>query len=124
MVKREIKTERTPKPMGPHPQGLVAGSRLYVSGQGPMDAEKRRMPVGIAAQTRQVMTNLRNIIEAGGGAMDGVAKCTVYLANLSDFEEFNGVYMEFFREPYPACTAVGGALIGGVLVVVDAIVEL
>ncbi|MDR1622250.1 MAG: RidA family protein [Synergistaceae bacterium] len=110
--------------MGPYSQGLVVGSRIYVAGEGPKNPETNTTPEGIEAQTRQVMTNLKNILEAGGAAMDNVVKSTVHLANLDDFEKFNGVYKEFFTPPYPVCTTVGSALLGGILVEIDVIAEL
>jgi 2-iminobutanoate/2-iminopropanoate deaminase len=124
MIKREIKTDRAPKPIGQYSQGIVAGNRIYVSGQFPVDSEKRKMPMDIATQARLALTNMKNIIEAGGGRMDNVVKCTVHLANLDDFDEFNTVYAEFFKSPYPVCTTVGGALLGRALVEIDAVAEI
>ncbi|MDR1481878.1 MAG: Rid family detoxifying hydrolase [Synergistaceae bacterium] len=124
MVKREIKTDRAPKPRGQCSQGIVAGNRIYVSGQYPVDSENRRMPLDIATQTRLALTNIKNIIEAGGGRMENVVKCTVHLANLSDFDEFNTAYAEFFKAPYPVCTTVGGALLGKALIEIDAVAEI
>ncbi|MDR3355094.1 MAG: Rid family detoxifying hydrolase [Synergistaceae bacterium] len=124
MAKREIKTNRAPKPLGQYSQGVISGNRIYVSGQYPVDSEKRGMPTGVAAQTRQVLTNVRNIIEAGGGKINNIIMCTIYLANLGDFNEFNTVYAEFFKAPYPACTIVGCVLNPGVLIEINAIAEI
>jgi 2-iminobutanoate/2-iminopropanoate deaminase len=124
MSKKEIKTDKAPKPVGPYSQGLVAGGRIYVAGEGPKNPETGVTPEGIEAQTRQVMTNLKNILESGGATMDHVVKSTVHLANLSDFEKFNSVYKEFFTPPYPVRTTVGSALLGGILVEIDVIAEL
>ncbi|MDR2175173.1 MAG: Rid family detoxifying hydrolase [Synergistaceae bacterium] len=124
MSKKEIKTDRAPKPLGPYSQGLAAGGRIYVAGEGPKNPETNSTPEGIEAQTRQVMLNLKNILEAGGATMDSVVKSTVHLANLEDFEKFNSVYKEFFTPPYPVRTTVGSALLGGILVEIDVIAEL
>jgi 2-iminobutanoate/2-iminopropanoate deaminase len=124
MVKKEVKTDKAPQPIGPYSQGLVAGNRIYVAGQGPRNPATGKTPDGIEEQTRQVMTNLKNIIEAAGGTMDNVMKSTVHLANLDDFETFNKVYSGFFSPPYPVRTTVGSALLGGILVEVDVIAEL
>ena len=123
VAKREIKTDRAPKPFGQYSQGIATENRIYVSAQYPIASEKRGVPTGVAAQTRQALTNLRYVIEAGGGKVSSVLKCTVYLADLEDFDEFNTVYAEFFKAPYPVCTAVGCALRQGVLVAVDAVAE-
>lgn len=124
MQKKEVKTNKSPQPIGPYSQGLVVGNRIYVSGQGPMDPATKKMAEGIEAQTRQVMTNLKNIIEEAGGTMANVVKSTVHLANLDDFEVFNKVYSSFFETPYPVRTTVGSALLGGILVEIDVIAEL
>ncbi|MDR1731772.1 MAG: Rid family detoxifying hydrolase [Synergistaceae bacterium] len=124
MAKKEIKTNKSPDPLGPYSQGLTVGNRIYVSGQGPRNPQTGTTPSGIEEQTRQVMTNLKNIIEAGGGSMDDVVKSTVHLANLADFEAFNKVYSSFFNPPYPVRTTVGSALLGGILVEIDVIAEL
>jgi 2-iminobutanoate/2-iminopropanoate deaminase len=124
VAKREIKTDRAPRSLGQYSQGIIAGGRIYVSGQYPIDSEKRGVPASVAAQTRQVLTNLRYIIEAGGGRVGGVLKCTVYLADLEDFDEFNTVYAEFFKAPYPVCTVIGCTLRHGALVAIDAVAEI
>jgi 2-iminobutanoate/2-iminopropanoate deaminase len=124
MTKKEIKTDKAPQPLGPYSQGLIVNNRVYVAGEGPKNPETNSIPEGIEAQTRQVMINLRNILEAGGVTMDHVVKSTVHLANLDDFEKFNSVYKEFFTSPYPVRTTVGSALLGGILVEIDVIAEL
>ena len=124
MAKKEVRTDKAPQPIGPYSQGLIAGNRIYVAGQGPRNPATGKAPEGIEEQTSQVMTNLKNIIEAAGGTMDNVVKSTVHLANLSDFEAFNKVYRSFFNPPYPVRTTVGSALLGGILVEVDVVAEL
>ena len=123
MSKHEIKTSASPEPIGPYSQGLGTGERVYVSGQGPKDPKTGKTPEGIEAQTKQVMTNIKNILEAGGVTMDNVVKSTVHLARLEDFELFNKVYSGFFTPPYPVRTTVGSALLGGILVEIDVIAE-
>lgn len=124
MAKHEIRTDRSPRPMGPYSQGLVVNGRIYVAGQGPTDPATGKIPEGIEEQTRQVMTNLKNILEAGGGTLNDVAKSTVHLASLDDFDAFNKVYSSFFTPPYPVRTTVGSALLGGILVEIDVTAEL
>ena len=124
MVKKEIKTDKAPQPIGPYSQGLIIENRVYVAGQGPRNPSTGKAPEGIEEQTRQVMMNLKNIIEAAGGTMDNVVKSTVHLRNLDDFAAFNKVYSSFFNPPYPVRTTVGSALLGGILVEVDVVAEL
>ena len=70
------------------------------------------------------MTNIKNILAAGGATMDHVVKSTVHLANTDDFQAFNAVYKEFFTAPFPVRTTVGSALLGGILVEIDVVAEL
>lgn len=122
-MKKEIKTDKSPTPAGPYSQGLMVGNRIYIAGQGPLNAETGTVPETIEGQTRQALTNIKNILEAGGASMDQVAKITVHLADLKDFEAFNKVYKEFFTPPYPVRTTVGSQLMN-ILVEIDAIAEL
>lgn len=122
-MKKEIRTDRSPDPIGPYSQGVKVGNRIYVSGQGPLNPVTGETPQTIEEQTRQVLTNIRNILEAGGATMDNVVKTTVHLADLKDFQAFNGVYKEFFTIPYPVRTTVGSQLLG-ILVEIDVIAEI
>jgi 2-iminobutanoate/2-iminopropanoate deaminase len=122
-MKKEIRTSRSPDPIGPYSQCLLVGKRSYVSGQGPLNPENGKTPETIEEQTRQVLTNIRNILEAGGANMDNVVKTTVHLADLKDFQAFNSVYKEFFSPPFPVRTTVGSQLLG-ILVEIDVIAEI
>jgi 2-iminobutanoate/2-iminopropanoate deaminase len=123
-VKKVIRTDKAPDPIGPYSQGLVCGNRVYVSGQGPRNPETGTNPEGIREQTRQVLKNIEAILEAGGATMDQVVKVTAHLTNLDrDFQGYNEVYKEFFTEPYPVRITVQSQLFG-MLVEIDAIAEL
>lgn len=80
------------------------------------------MEGGVSAQARQVMENMKAIIEAGGCSMSRVVKCTVLLADISTFAEVNAIYAEYFPEnpPARACFAVL-ALPAGALVEIDCV---
>ncbi len=123
-MKKVIRTDKAPDPIGPYSQGLVCGNRVYVSGQGPRNPQTGTTPEGVAEQTRQVLKNIQAILEAGGATMDHVVKVTAHLANLKDdFHAYNEVYKEFFNEPYPVRITVGSQLFG-ILVEIDVIAEL
>ena len=83
----------------------------------------KKIIVGITAQTRQSLTNVKAVVEAAGLTMDHVAKTTVFLQNMADFAAMNAVYAEFFTEGnYPARSAVEvGALPKGALVEIETI---
>ncbi len=96
-MKQVIATVEAPPALGPYAQGIRAGETIYVSGQLPMDPKTRRLIDGdIAAQTEQVLTNIRAIVEEGGGTLDDIVRITIYLTNLDDFDEVNRIYTMFF----------------------------
>ena len=101
-----IHTDNAPAAIGPYSQAIQAGNTVYVSGQLPIDpATGAFAGEDIASQTRQSLTNLKNILNAAGADLSDVVKTTVYLANIADFAAMNGVYGEFFTAPYPARAA-------------------
>jgi len=122
-MKKEIRTDKAPQPIGPYSQGLIVGKMIYVAGQGPLNPETGTSPETIGEQTRQVMTNIKMILEAGGATMDNVVKSTVHLADFKDFKAFNEVYKEFFKPPFPVRTTVSSSLLG-ILVEIDVVAEL
>jgi 2-iminobutanoate/2-iminopropanoate deaminase len=95
---------------------------LFVSGQVPRDPEGKT-PEGIKAQAELTLRNLRNVVQAAGGDLSHVVRCTCYLANMDDFTAFNEVYRTFFSEPYPTRSAVQVARLPGpaFLIEIDAI---
>ena len=101
-----IHTANAPAAIGPYSQAICAGNTIYVSGQLPIDPSTGVF-VGedIAAQTRQSLTNLKNILNEAGADLCDVVKTTVYLANITDFAAMNEVYATFFSAPYPARAA-------------------
>ncbi len=121
--KREIKTNWAPAAIGPYSQGIKAEGMIFLSGQIPVDPLSGEViPGGIAAQTRQVLKNLRMVLEEAGGGLNDIVKTTVFLKDLSKFGEMNSVYGEYFAQPYPARATVGvNALPKGVEIEIDAI---
>jgi reactive intermediate/imine deaminase len=124
--KEAILTTRAPKPGGIYSQAVkTSGGFLFTAGLGPMDAATNQV-VGttVEEQTRQVLSNLRAIVEDAGLTMDQVVKTTVYLQHLErDFAAFNQVYSEFFNPPYPVRTTVGADL-NKILVEIDLVAAL
>jgi 2-iminobutanoate/2-iminopropanoate deaminase len=86
-----------PPAIGPYAQGIKAGDLVFVSGQLPLDPKTRRMVTGgIAAQTEQVLENIRAIVEEAGGSMDDLVKINIFLKDLNNFDEMNRIYSMFF----------------------------
>ena len=119
-MKSKITTTNAPVPAGPYSQAIVWGDHVYVAGQGPLDPATGKTAPDVAGQTRQVLTNIKNILGAAGVSMDNVVKVSAYLADMKYFSEFNEVYKQFFNEPYPVRTTVGAQL-NAILVEIDVI---
>ena len=101
-----ISTNNAPAAIGPYSQAIQAGETIYVSGQLPIDpATGAFAGEDIAAQTRQSLTNMKNILAEAGMTMGDVTQTTVLLADIADFGAMNEVYAEFFSAPYPARAA-------------------
>lgn len=122
-MNERIATETAPAAIGPYSQAIKAGNTIYVSGQIPIDPAKGEFAGDdIASQTRQSLTNIKNILAAAGTDMSHVVKTTVLLADIADFTAMNDVYAEFFTEPYPARAAFQAAAIPkGALVEIEAV---
>jgi 2-iminobutanoate/2-iminopropanoate deaminase len=125
-MKREtVRTDRAPKAIGPYEQALKVDGWVFTSGQIPLDPETGIMVEGgIGAQTRQVLDNLRAVLEAAGTSMSRVVKTTVYLTNLADFQKMNEVYAEYFPQDKPARSTVGiAALPRGAMIEIDVVAQ-
>ena len=106
-MKQVISTSKAPAAIGPYSQAIQVGNLLYASGQIPIDPSTGSIvDRGIKEQTRQSLLNVQAILEEAGLSFANVVKTTVFLADISDFADMNGVYAEFFSEPYPARSAV------------------
>lgn len=105
-MKKAIHTDSAPAAIGPYSQAIRWGNVVYVSGQIPIDpAIGAFAGEDIAVQTRQSLTNIKNILAAEGLDMSHVVKTSVMLKDIADFAAMNEVYAEFFTAPYPARAA-------------------
>ncbi|NQT80459.1 MAG: RidA family protein [Candidatus Aminicenantes bacterium] len=106
-MKKEIKTDKAPKAIGPYSQAIMANGLIFASGQIAINPSTGELIAGtIEEETRLVLNNLKAVLEAAGSSFDNVIKCTVFLQNMDDFSRMNAVYGEFFKPPYPARAAV------------------
>jgi len=109
-MKKPIQTDKAPKAIGPYSQGIQANGFVFVSGQIPLDPATGELVAGtIEDQTRQVLKNVGGVLTAAGLGYGDVVKATVFLQDMNDFAKMNGVYGEFFKEPYPARAAIQAA---------------
>ncbi len=107
-MKKVLSTQNAPQAIGPYSQGIDTGNLVFLSGQIPIDPSKGEIVVSdIEGQTRQVLKNIKAILESDDCTMDQVVKTTVYLKDIADFTKMNDVYKEFFSEGNcPARSAV------------------
>lgn len=124
--KEAINVAGAPEAKGPYSHAVKAGNLMFVSGQVPIDSASGELVQGdIAAEAKQVMENLKTVIEGAGGKMADVVKTTCYLANMDNFQAFNAVYAEYFPQNPPARACIqAGKLPLGVKVEVEAIVAI
>lgn len=102
-----IVAENAPKALGPYSQALKTGGFIFTSGQIPINpATDSIEAVTIEDQTRQVITNLKNVLEAAGSSLSKVVKTTVFIKDMGDFAALNGVYAEMFGDTRPARSCV------------------
>ena len=115
-------SKKAPKPVGPYSQAVRAGKFLFVSGQLPINPNVGRIvAVDVASQTRQVMENVKAILEAAGYAMKDVVSTNVYLSSMTLFDQFNSEYAKFFEGEFPARATLGCELKEGALVEISAV---
>jgi 2-iminobutanoate/2-iminopropanoate deaminase len=108
--KQAIVADKAPKALGPYSAAIRVGTFTYCSGQTPIDPATGELVEGcVGCQTRQVLTNLSAVLEADGLTLNDVVKTTVFLTDMADFAKMNGVYAEFFVEPFPARSTVAVA---------------
>jgi reactive intermediate/imine deaminase len=92
----------------PFSQAVRVGDILYLSGQiGIRPGSLELAAGGIEAEARQTMDNIRAILEANGSSLDRVVKCTVFLADMQEWQRFNAVYVTYFPRNKPARSALG-----------------
>ena len=102
-----ISTETAPQALGPYSQAIRANGFIFCSGQIPIDPAAGAVVATTAEdQTRQAITNLRNVLEAAGAGLDKVVKTTVFISDMNDFAAVNGVYAELFGDTKPARSCV------------------
>ena len=125
MTKEAVRTEAAPAPFqgAPYSQAIKANGFVFVSGQlSLVPGEKELLAGDIKAQTQQVFTNLRAILEEAGSSLDRLVKTTVFLQNLDDFAGMNEIYASHVGSTPPARSTVEVAkLPSGALVEIEAI---
>jgi len=105
--KKIISTEKAPKAIGPYSQAIRTENLVFTAGQVGLDPGTMELVEGgVEPQTRQVLTNLKHVLESADSGLNFVVKTTVFLKELGDFPNMNSVYAEFFPENQPARSTV------------------
>ncbi|MCH5322360.1 MAG: RidA family protein [Helicobacter sp.] len=101
-----IATKNAPQAIGPYSQAIKIGEMIFTSGQIGL-TPSGELTQGIEAQTRQVLNNLKAVLEEAGSSLDKVVKTTIFLSDMEDFALVNTIYAEFFGEHKPARSTIG-----------------
>ena len=119
---KEIKTDKAAPPEGAYSQGIIAGDFIFISGEGPVNPQTKKVKGNtIAEQTEQALNNIKAILEAGGASMSNVVKASVLLGDMNDFKVMNEVYKTFFSEPFPTRICFDANLVPPDLIEVEAV---
>ena len=105
--KQAITTDKAALPVGPYSQAIQAGDFIFVAGEKGLDPKTGKIVEGgIAAETRQTLENVKAILEAAGATMDDAVRSVVYMTDMAQFAEMNGVYADYFGEDPPPRSCV------------------
>ncbi|MFY7943350.1 MAG: RidA family protein [Crocinitomicaceae bacterium] len=98
-MKKIIFTDKAPAPIGPYNQAVLIGNTLYTSGQIALDPETMELVLtDIETETKQVMENMKAVLEAADMTFENVVKTTIFIMNMNDFARINTVYGSYFDE--------------------------
>ncbi len=107
MKKKVIQTDKAPKAMGPYSQAIQAGNLLFLSGQIPLDPKTGELTKGdVCQQTKQVLENIKGLLESQELGMEDVVKVTIFLKDIGNFNQMNEVYATYFSSSPPARSTV------------------
>lgn len=101
-----VQTNEAPAAIGPYSQGIIVNNMFYSSGQIPLSADGKMTEGDIKAQTHQVFSNLKAVLEEAGASLETVVKTTCFIKNMDDFGAMNEVYGEYFSVHKPARSCV------------------
>jgi 2-iminobutanoate/2-iminopropanoate deaminase len=125
MKKVEIKHPDKSVITGAYSAGVLCDGWLFISGQGSLDLSTGAVIHGsIEEETLITLGHIKKIVEAAGGTVDNIVKCTVHLASINDFERFDAAYRSFFTGIKPARTTVQSVLGDGIKIEIDAIAKM
>jgi 2-iminobutanoate/2-iminopropanoate deaminase len=121
-MKQEVTSPNAPKPVGPYSQAIKAGNYIYVSGQLAINPKNNTIDKDdITLQTKQVMENIKAILQAARYTLEDIVQTTVYLSSMTLFNDFNKEYAKYFQTTPPSRATISCQLKTGALVEVSAV---
>lgn len=103
---KKVQTDKGPQAIGPYSQAVETGDWIFTSGQIPLTPDGELVAGGIEEQTRQVLENLKSVLEAAGSGLEHVVKTTIFLRDMNQFQTVNEIYGGYFKEHQPARSCV------------------
>jgi 2-iminobutanoate/2-iminopropanoate deaminase len=98
-MKKILFTDKAPAPIGPYNQAVLSGNTLYTSGQIAINPATGDLVLdSIEIETKQVMENMKAVLESAGMTFENVVKSTIFISNMNDFATINSVYGSYFNE--------------------------
>jgi len=101
-----VSTNKAPQAIGPYSQAIIANGMVFTSGQIALNSNGEIVADDVEGQTKQVITNLSEVLKEAGSSLDKVIKTTIFLSDMDDFKAVNEVYASFFNEHKPARSTV------------------
>lgn len=101
-MKKAIKSDKAPEPIGPYSQAILCGDTLYCSGQIALNIEGNMIADNIFEETRQLMNNIGAVLESADMGYEHIVKASIFLKDMNHFAEVNEVYGSFLKSPFPA----------------------
>ncbi|MCK5044716.1 RidA family protein [Candidatus Parcubacteria bacterium] len=121
-MKKIISTDKAPQAIGPYSQAIETGNLVFCSGQIPLTSEGNLVEEDISEQTKQVMENLKAILQSAGLELDNIVKATIYLTDINNFQTVNKIYGQYFETEPPARAVIqAAALPKGVEIEIEAV---
>jgi 2-iminobutanoate/2-iminopropanoate deaminase len=109
-LKKIYRTDKAPAPVGPYSQAVEAGGFLFCSGQIAIDPKNNNVMTGpIEEQAKQVLENIKAVLQEAGLGFQNVVKTTIFLTKMEDFTTVNEVYARYFSEQPPARSTIAVA---------------
>ena len=98
-MKKILFTDKAPAPIGPYNQAVLSGNTLYTSGQIAINPATGDLVLdSIEIETKQVMENMKAVLESAGMTFENVVKSTIFISNMNDFASINSIYGSYFNE--------------------------